>query len=162
LSANTAVLQPRTATVWLYCQSDRSKSVSIEITQSGKPDTIPVISVSLDKDTLTLEEGAYDQLTATIEPRGATNKNVSWKSSNTSVATVSNGKVTALKAGTTTITVTTEDGNKTATCAVTVKTMTIPAEAVRLDQTNKTLTVGDVFTLTATIIPDNATNKTIT
>ena len=79
-------------------------------------------SVSLDKTEIELTEGDEEQLTATIAPENASNKNVSWSSSDEEVGTVSSGgKVTAVKAGTATITVTTEDGGKTATCAVTVK-----------------------------------------
>ena len=61
-----------------------------------------------------------EKLTATVEPDNATNKNVTWTTSNAAIATVNNGEVTAKAAGTATITVTTADGNKTATCAVTV------------------------------------------
>ena len=85
--------------------------------------TIPqgVTGVSLDKTTLTLAVNDTGKLTATVTPDNATNKNVTWKSSNTSVATVSaDGTVTAKNAGTATITVTTADGGKTATCTVTV------------------------------------------
>ena len=77
--------------------------------------------VSLNKDSLTLDVGARDTLTATITPDNATNKNVTWSSDTPSVASVNNGVVTAVAPGTATITVTTEDGNKTATCAVTVE-----------------------------------------
>ena len=82
--------------------------------------TIAVTSVSLDKTSVELTEGDETTLTATVNPDNATNKNVIWKSSNSSVATVSGGKVTALKAGTATITVSTEDGGKTATCDIKV------------------------------------------
>ncbi|MEE0951781.1 MAG: InlB B-repeat-containing protein [Paludibacteraceae bacterium] len=94
----------------------------IKSASSGGGDaTTPVTGVSLNKTSTTLEIGGTETLTATIEPNNATNKNVAWSSSNTSVATVdANGLVTAVAAGTATITVTTEDGNKTATCAVTV------------------------------------------
>lgn len=83
--------------------------------------TISVESVSLDKATLNLSIGISSTLLATVLPENATNKSVSWSSSNTSVATVSsNGIVTGVGAGTATITVTTSDGGKTATCTVTV------------------------------------------
>lgn len=82
-----------------------------------------VTGVTLDKDTLTLTAGGTTgSLTATVAPDNATNKNVTWSSSNTDVATVdANGVVTPKAAGTATITVTTEDGNNTATCTVTVQ-----------------------------------------
>ena len=84
--------------------------------------TVPVESVSLDKTSLELTEGETAQLTATVEPEDASNKNVTWESSNTNVATVdANGEVTAVSAGTATITVTTVDGGKTDTCTVTVR-----------------------------------------
>ena len=77
-------------------------------------------SVALNKTTLTLDTGKTSNLKATVYPSNAANKKCTWRSSNTSVATVdSNGKVTAKKAGTATITVKTSNG-KTATCKVTV------------------------------------------
>ena len=79
--------------------------------------------VSISSTTLSLKEGGIsERLTVTIKPDNATNKNVSWSSSNDSIASVSNqGEVTPIKAGNTQITVTTEDGNKTAVCDVTVE-----------------------------------------
>ena len=83
---------------------------------------VKVTGVTLNKTTLSLTEGDSSKLTATVAPSNATNKNVTWKSSNTSVATVdASGNVKAVKAGTATITVTTKDGSHTATCTVTVK-----------------------------------------
>lgn len=77
-------------------------------------------SVALNKTTLTLDTGKTSNLKATVYPSNAANKKCTWSSSNTSVATVdSNGKVTAKKAGTATITVKTSNG-KTSTCKVTV------------------------------------------
>ena len=122
----------------------------------------PVTSVSLDKTTCELTVGGEVTLTATVKPDNATNKNVTWSTSDASVATVADGKVTALKAGTTTITVTTEDGSKTATCAVTVKAKVYPVTGVALDKTTCEMTVGGNVTLTATINPANATNKNVT
>jgi|GEM_PF-614699 len=82
---------------------------------------LPVTSVTLNMETLTLTEGDTETLVATINPDDADNQNVSWESSNEAVATVSaNGLVTAVAEGNAVITVTTEDGGKTATCTVTV------------------------------------------
>ena len=82
--------------------------------------TVAVTGVTLNKTTATIDAGASTTLTATVAPSNATNQNVTWKSSNTSVATVSNGVVTGVAAGKATITVTTEDGSYKATCTVTV------------------------------------------
>jgi len=89
----------------------------------GETPTVAVTGVTLDKETLTLTVGGADgTLAATITPVNASNKNVSWTSSDESVATVDNGIVTPVAAGTATITVTTEDGSFTDTCEVTVET----------------------------------------
>lgn len=79
-----------------------------------------VTGVSLDKTRLNLNVGVGATLTPTITPSNATNQNVTWESSDTKVVTVDNGLVTAVAEGTATITVTTEDGSKTATCTVIV------------------------------------------
>ena len=120
---------------------------------------INVTGVSLNKTSVTLTKGETSQLTATVSPSNATNPSVSWKSSSTTVATVSSsGLVKAVDGGTATITVTTEDGNYTATCKVTVK---VPVTGVSLDKTDLSLTEGDTYQLSATVSPSNATNKTV-
>lgn len=87
----------------------------------GYTDTIPVLGVTLDKQTMSLTVGSTGTLTAIINPADAANKNLTWTSDNKTVATVSQtGVVTAVAAGTANITVTTAEGSKTATCAVTV------------------------------------------
>lgn len=86
-----------------------------------KPTEVSVTSVSLNKSTLDIKVGETATLTATINPTNATNKNITWESDNTQIATVDTaGKVTAIKEGTAKITVKTKDGNHTATCIVTV------------------------------------------
>lgn len=87
-------------------------------------DPVRVTGVTLNQSTITLRTSGTTtyQLTATVAPTNATNKNVKWDSANTSIATVSNtGLVTAVTPGTTTVTVTTEDGGYTATCTVKVQ-----------------------------------------
>ena len=91
-------------------------------------DDLSVTGVSLDKTSAELEVGGTLTLTKTIEPANATNQNVTWMSDKKDVATVENGTVKAVAAGTAVITVTTEDGGKTATCTVTVKEKTAGGE----------------------------------
>ncbi len=119
--------------------------------------TVSTESVTLDKTTLSLAVGETARLTATVKPDDATDKNVTWASSDESVAKVANGKVTAVKSGKATITVTC--GGKTAECAVTV---TVPASSVTLDKTSLTLAVGETAELAATVKPDDATDKNVT
>jgi hypothetical protein len=95
-------------------------SQAATLTVQAKPASVPVTGVSLDKATLELYTGDTATLTATVQPDNATNQNVTWQSDNANVATVEGGTVTAVGAGETDITVTTEDGGKTATCKVTV------------------------------------------
>ena len=95
----------------------------LEGTPTGEGSVVyKVTGVTLDQTDLTLFTGQSEQLTATVTPDNATNKNVTWSSNDDTIATVdANGNVTAVAAGTATITVTTEDGSHTATCKVTVK-----------------------------------------
>ena len=87
--------------------------------------TVYVESVSLNEEAVTLKEKETYPLIADVFPENATNKNITWKSSNASVATVDeNGLVTAVSEGETTITVTTEEGKLIATCTVTVNGIT--------------------------------------
>ena len=110
-------------------------------------DPIPVThaeSVSLDMTQATVLVGKTVTLVATVNPADAVDKTVTWSSDNKSVATVENGVVTGVATGTANITVTTVDGNKTATCAVTVSA---PAAAYTLVTDASTLKAGDVIVL---------------
>ena len=123
---------------------------------------VSVTGVSLNQTSLTMAIGDTQTLAATVTPSNATDKSVTWSSSNTSVATVSSsGVVTAKTAGSATITVTTNDGGKRATCSVTVQAQTVAVTAITLSQTSATLTYGQTLTLSATVLPANASDKTI-
>ena len=102
-----------------------------ELADDTTPETIAVTGVTLDKSTAKLtEKGQTVDLTATVAPENATNKNVIFETSNEKVVTVDgNGKVTAVANGKATITVTTEDGEKTAACEVTVEIPNVPVPA---------------------------------
>ena len=127
-----------------------------------EPATVSVAGVALNKSSVNLNEGGSESLTATVSPSNATNKSVSWKSSDTGVATVdANGKVTAVKAGSATITVTTSDGSKTATCSVTVAANSVPVTDVTIDKAEISIVEGESQKLGATVTPDNATDKNV-
>ena len=113
------------------------------------PPAVTVTGVTLNKTDLMLEIGGSETLTATVAPADATNKNVTWKSSDATVATVDdNGKVTGVAAGEATITVTTEDGGKTATCKVSV----LPSvKKVTVEPATLTLGKKKSYTLKATV-----------
>ncbi|MDR1287659.1 MAG: Ig-like domain-containing protein, partial [Treponema sp.] len=99
------------------------KDTSLLILPGGNngPSGVAVTGVSLDQSTLTLGAAiGMAALIPTVMPGDATNKNVTWSSSDTGVASVNNGVVSAVAAGTATITVTTQDGGYTDTCTVTV------------------------------------------
>ena len=126
------------------------------------PADVKVSRITLSASTgLALTKGQTQKLTATVAPANATNKAVTWKTSDKNVATVSeNGLVTAVGGGDATITCTAKDGSGVkATCKVTV---TVPVSGIQLSQTSAALTVGDTLTLTKTIYPSDATNQAVT
>ena len=134
-----------------------------DIPGGGGSSTVAVTGVTLNKTSLSLVEGGSETLTATVAPNNATNKAISWKSSDATVATVDgSGKVTAVKAGSATITVTSSDGSKTATCSVTVAASTVPVTGVTIDKTEISIVEGESQKLSATVAPDNATDKKVT
>lgn len=88
---------------------------------SSQPNTVPVSSISVSPASSALNVGSTQQLTATVLPSNASNKTVSWSSSNTTVATVStSGLVTGVASGSANITVTSQDGGYTASSTITV------------------------------------------
>ena len=125
------------------------------------PANVAVSSVSLSKATADLVIGGSVQLTATVSPSNATDKTVTWTTSNAAIATVSpTGLVTAVAEGTANITATA--GGKSAVCKVTVSKPVISVTSVELDNTDITINKGDSKTLKATVKPDNATDKNVT
>ncbi|MDR2901230.1 MAG: Ig-like domain-containing protein, partial [Treponema sp.] len=122
----------------------------------------PVTGVTLDEDEIDLYEGDSTILTANVTPDNATEKGKTWSSSNEDVATIdANGNVSAHSAGSTIITVTTDEGDFTDTCTVTVlkKIVDVPVSSVSLSPSTLTLNVGGKGELTANVLPVNATNK---
>ncbi len=121
--------------------------------------TQPVTGVRITTTSVKLAVGKSKSLTWTVYPEDATNKSVKWKSSDTTVATVSSsGVVTAKKAGSTVISVTTVDGSYTSTCNFTIY---VPVTGVSMNKTAYYLAKGKTFLLSAVISPSNATNKAV-
>ena len=100
-------------------------------------------------------------VTPDVYPENAVNYTITWSSSKTSVATVSDGRITAVGKGTCTVTATTYNGIS-ATCAVVVAEKAVEVKSVSLSDKQIELNVNDKYTLTATVSPDNATNPSLT
>src|SRR5699024_1477478 len=141
--------------------NENGESEKVDV-PSFKTKHIAVTGVTLDKTTLSLEEGATGNLVATVAPSTATDKTVTFASSDAAIATVDNtGKVTAVKPGAADITVTTKDGSKTAKCALTVTAKQIPVTGVTLDKSTLSLEEGATATLIDTIEPSNESYKAV-
>lgn len=125
----------------------------------------PVTGVTLSASTLNITVGESETLTATVEPADATDKTITWSSSDETKASVDeNGEVTAIAAGTTTITVTTFDGGFTASCEVTVAAAVVAVTGVTVSPESDTISLASTppqITCTATVEPANATNKNV-
>ena len=160
---------------WHECKNDgcdqkeKDKAAHIDGDNNGKCDTCdytmsvktPVLSIALSQTEISLEVDGTATLTATVSPDNATNKTVIWESDKTNIATVDNtGKVSAIAQGTAKITATVD--GKSANCTVTVTAKPVPVTGIELDKTAITLEIDETETLTATLTPDNATDKTVT
>jgi uncharacterized protein YjdB len=119
ISKTNVALSAGVQVMRIYLDNANYNINNVTITSAGG--NVPVTGVAVSPTSASVNVGATTQLTATVAPSNATNKTVSWSTSNAAVATVnSSGLVSGVAAGTATITVTTQDGNKTATSAITV------------------------------------------
>ncbi len=153
------------ATITATAKDGSKKRVTCKVTVKI-PTVVKVSKLALNRTSVSLtKKGQTYQLTATASPSNATNKSVTWQSSNTKVVTVnSSGKLTAVGNGSATITATAKDGSKkTATCKVTVKIPTVvKVNSVSLNYTDVRLSSkGQTLQLTATVSPSNAANKSV-
>ncbi len=119
----------------------------------------PVSGLTLSSTEISLNVNEVKTIKAIINPAGATNKEVTWSSSNKNVVSVEKGNLTAKSEGSAIITAKTVDGNKTATCKVVVKKHNISVDSISLNITETNMKIGDNINLVATILPSNATNK---
>ena len=142
------------------------KSVEIECSKTivinVESVNILVENVVLDRTAASLELGEELVLTATVSPINATNKSVTWSSSNTDIATVDDtGLVTALSEGIATISVSTTDGNFIATSEITVERLPISVTGVEVSPKTASLNIGNTIVIVADVFPSNADNKSI-
>lgn len=150
-SGAVSAVKEGTATI---TASAGGKSATCSVKVSSK--IVAVTSITLDKTSLSMKVGETETITAIVSPDNATDKTVEWGSSDVAVATVADGIITAKKSGEATITA--KSGSCIAECKVTI---TVSAESVTLDKTSLSLAIGESATLTATVKPDDATDKTV-
>ena len=165
LDVNGQKVKARAATADLQITEDEE---SVTIVYNGKtfvlpkaPQAVPAAGIRLTKTSAELDEGETLELFYKLEPSDATTQGVVWASDNTDVATVDeDGLVTAVKAGTATITVSVKGQPEIkATCTITVKSSSIAVTKLTLSESSAEVSVGKTLTLSCTIEPSNATNK---
>ena len=139
---------------------DGGKTATCKVTVSDG--TVKLESISLKTTSLSMKKGDKTTVYAVYNPSNVTDKVLTWTSSNTDVATVSEGNVTAVGAGTATITAKSRDGGKTASCTVTVTDGTIKVQSISLKSTTEILTKGSTKTIYAVYNPSNVTDKVLT
>ena len=157
------------------CTPEENNTSGTDEPGGGKDNTVHVTGISIDRSSATIKEGETITLVATVTPANAENKAVTWSSSSDAVASVDKeGKVTGVKAGSATITATTEDGGKTATCALSVEANNAPSVTVDADHISaisvvlhgkanlgssvaSDLKIGFQYSKSAGILPSNST-----
>lgn len=146
-----------------YLASVYSGEFTVGTESVGVSNTVNVAGVTIDKAQLELKIEEEAPLTATITPENATNQDIIWGTDNSTVAEISGeGVVTAKAPGSAVVTVTTVDGAKTAACTVIVIPDVVEVAGVTIDKTQLELKVEEKASLTAIVLPENATNKDIT
>ncbi len=153
-------LRTGTARIRATTQDGRYTATSAITVTTG---TVPVTGVTVAPASASVNTGGTVQLTASVVPSNATNQTVTWSSSNPAHATVSaNGQVTGVSEGAAVITATAQDGGYTATSAITVTSGTVPVTGVTVAPVSASVNTGGTVQLTASLVPSNATNKTVT
>ena len=148
------------ATITAKTHNGKTASLTVTVKANNSP-VVPVQSVRLSQTTGKVKAGAKLKLTATVSPSNATNKTLSWSSSNTNVAVVDNGTVIGRAVGTAKITVRSNNG-KSATATITVEQGYVDVTGIALNKGSLSVNVGATAKLVATVLPQSASNKTVT
>ncbi len=166
-SNNSSVATVNAASGYIYANAEGTARIYALSTDGSEcndyltvtvSNTVPVTSVTLNRLSLSVEEGRNGFLTATVLPDNATNTNVIWSSSDNSVATVSNGVITGIAKGYATITATAADGTgKSASCTVYV-TEDVLVKTIDIEADTDTMVAGKSAFFHATVCPEDATN----
>ena len=141
----------KSGTTTITASSSNGKTASCSVSV-----VVPVTGVKVSPQSLTLEQYSSGTITATVQPSDATEKGITWKTSNSSVATVSNGTIQALSPGTATITATTVDGGFSATCSVTVEKERTKATSLSFDGSALFVGSKDSYSLRVSVKPEDA------
>lgn len=156
-SGNITALGVGSANVIVKTSNGKTDNCEINITKK----TIKLNSIKLNKTSTTIIEGGSETLNVIFEPSNATNKDVTWSSSNENVAVVDkNGKITAKNEGNTTITASSNGLNST--CKVNVSKKVVSISSIKLNKSSLTLDINDKYSFSYTISPSNATNQNVT
>ncbi len=159
-NGNVTALMEGTATITATTNDGGFTAICTVTVNSERVD---VTGVSLSATAKTINAGENFYLTANVTPDNATEKSVTWTTSDDTIATVDdNGKVTATGDGTATITATTNDGGFTASCVITVIKREGRVTGVTVTPISKTATVGEIFFVTPYITPVDAEDKSVT
>ncbi len=158
---NGNVTAVKAGTAKITAASKLKPDVKATCTVTVKNPVVKVTGVSVSPATLALKTGENKTITATITPANATNQEITWSSTKESVATVSNGKVTAVAPGEAVICATTKDGGHHAYCTVTVTSPVVEVTGISVQPTTLTLNTGESKIINAIITPANATNKEV-
>ncbi len=148
-------INPGVANITATIQSNNLTATSKVIVKDVEPE-----SIKLNKNNIELKIEEKDTLEYTLLPDNTTNKQVTWKSSNSNVATVNDGIVEALSEGTTNITITASNGISD-TCIVNVKTNEISVSSIKFNKNAYSLYINETININATVLPENATDKTL-
>lgn len=136
-------------------------AAAILVSCGKDPVAVPVSSLTLDETAISLNEGETKALSVSVSPETADNKRVIWSTSNASVARVSSGEVTAVKAGNAVITAKSDDGGRTAVCNVSVSALRISVESLSLDCSSIEIMEGEQAKVRAVVKPDYATDRKV-
>ncbi|MBO4671804.1 MAG: Ig-like domain-containing protein [Bacteroidales bacterium] len=152
-------IAPGSATIIVTTVSGgKTATCSVTVKEKGSGDKDSIKGISLSPESAKVEVGGTLELTVVFDPESASDSGLKWKSSKEEVATVKDGVVSGVALGEAVISVTTSDGKLTAKCDIQVVDKYVKVESVTVSEESLMLTVGETHSLTATVMPENATS----